>query len=146
MSEPDEQHVIESEAAMIAFGESVASKLEAGDVVALVGQLGAGKTHFSKGIVNGLGGDPESVTSPTFTLVNEYFEGCRVPVFHFDFYRMEEVGEVLSIGWEDYLDEAEGILLVEWADKFPELLPLGTKWFRFSIREDASRVLVVGNQ
>ena len=145
MSESDPRPIA-SEAAMIGFGEEVASSLETGDVIALVGQLGAGKTHFTKGVVTGLGGDPETVTSPTFTLVNEYFEGCRIPVFHFDFYRMEGAGEVLGIGWEDYLDESEGILLVEWADKFPELLPPGTKWYRFSIRDDGSREAVVGSR
>ncbi|MCB1231366.1 MAG: tRNA (adenosine(37)-N6)-threonylcarbamoyltransferase complex ATPase subunit type 1 TsaE [Verrucomicrobiae bacterium] len=133
--------IIDSESAMIAFGAEIAESLKAGDVVALVGQLGAGKTHFTKGIVSGLGGDPEAVTSPTFTLVHEYASGCRVPVFHFDFYRMDSAAEVLGIGWEDYLDEAEGILLVEWADKFPELLPAGTKWFRFEILNDGSRKL-----
>ncbi len=134
-----EIRTIDSEAAMIAFGAEVAADLAAGDVVALVGQLGAGKTHFTKGVVSGLGGDPEAVTSPTFTLVHEYVAGCRLPVFHFDFYRMDEPGEVLGIGWEDYLDEAEGVLLVEWADKFPGLLPTGTKWFRFSLLESGAR-------
>ena len=127
------------EAAMIAFGEEVAGDLAAGDCLALVGQLGAGKTHFTKGIVSGLGGDPSGVTSPTFALVQEYANGCRVPVFHFDFYRMESASEVLGIGWEDYVEEAEGVILVEWADKFPELLPPDTRWFRFEIAESGVR-------
>lgn len=139
MSQPP--RIIDSEAAMIAHGAEIAANLRAGDVLALVGQLGAGKTHFSKGIVAGLGGDPDTVTSPTFTLVHEYARGCRVPVYHFDFYRLGTPGEALGIGWEDYLDEAEGVLLVEWADKFPELMPPRTRWFRFEIDDnDARRV------
>ncbi len=131
--------VLDSEAAMIAHGAEIAAGLAAGDVLALVGQLGAGKTHFSKGIVAGLGGDPDTVTSPTFTLVHEYARGCQLPVYHFDFYRLDTPAEVLGIGWEDYLDEAEGVLLVEWADKFPELLPAGTRWFQFEIAENNAR-------
>ena len=120
----------------VAFGEELAAQLEAGDTLALVGDLGAGKTHFSKGIVAGLGsGDP--VTSPTFTLVHEY-RGGRLPVFHFDFYRLESADELLNIGWDDYLD-ARGIVIVEWADKFPELLPDDAQWFHFSIGEDGTR-------
>lgn len=121
------------EAEMIAAGEALAEELSAGDVVALCGQLGAGKTHFTKGIVSGVGAG-ETVTSPTFALVNEYRTG-RLPVFHFDFYRLDEAEELLAIGWDDYLDEA-GVVIVEWADKFPELLPEDTLRFDLSIRED----------
>jgi tRNA threonylcarbamoyladenosine biosynthesis protein TsaE len=127
----------------VAWGELLASSLVAGDVVALVGNLGAGKTHAVKGVVAGMGSDAQ-VSSPTFTLVHEY-EGGRLPVFHFDFYRLEQAGEVLGIGWDDYLD-AGGVVVVEWADRFAELLPEGTKWFEFSIRDDGSREVVVGKE
>lgn len=127
-----------SEAEMIAAGTSLAADLEAGDVVALNGQLGAGKTHFSKGIVAGLGSGDE-VTSPTFALVQEY-HGGSLPVFHFDFYRLDEVGELLRLGWDEYLDE-DGILLVEWADKFPDVLPEGTRCFDLTIEDDGSHVV-----
>ena len=128
-----------SEEEMIALGAEVAAGLQAGDVLALCGQLGAGKTHFSKGVVSGLDGDPDKVTSPTFTLVHEYSDG-GVPVFHFDFYRMDSMDEVLRIGWDDYVEEGEGIVLVEWADKFPELLPEETQWWQFEIAGDGRRV------
>ena len=124
---------IPDEAAMIALGAKAANSLRPGSVIALVGPLGAGKTHFSKGLVAGLGGDPDSVTSPTFTLVHEYTHGCRLPVFHFDFYRLDSPAELLAIGWDDYLDEGDGVLLVEWADKFPDLLPPDTQWWTFAI-------------
>jgi tRNA threonylcarbamoyladenosine biosynthesis protein TsaE len=105
---------------MIAAGAQFAATLRAGDVVALNGDLGAGKTHFSKGLVAGLGA-VEDVTSPTFSIVQEYPSG-RLPIFHFDFYRLESAAELISLGWDDYLDE-EGIIIAEWADKFPEILP-----------------------
>jgi tRNA threonylcarbamoyladenosine biosynthesis protein TsaE len=122
--------------ATVAWGRSLASSLRAGDVIALVGNLGAGKTHATKGIVAGLGAASD-VSSPTFTLVHEY-RGGRLPVFHFDFYRLNAPDEVLNIGWDDYLDSG-GVTVVEWADKFPALLPDSTHWFRFEILPDGTR-------
>lgn len=119
-----------SEKEMIDAGRKLADELGQGDVVALNGPLGAGKTHFAKGVVAGLESDDE-VNSPTFALVNEYRSG-RIPIFHFDFYRLEAPDELLRIGWDEYLDE-EGIVLVEWADKFSELLPEGTRIFDLKI-------------
>lgn len=127
-----------SDAEMIEAGRKTAADLGSGDIVALVGDLGAGKTHFSKGIVLGLGSE-DSVTSPTFSLVQEYRSGA-LPVFHFDFYRLDTADELLGIGWDEYLDE-DGIVLVEWADKFPGVLPEGTVWYEFSIAEDGSHVV-----
>lgn len=86
-------------------------------MVALIGTMGAGKTHFSKGFARGLG-IQEEVTSPTFSLVQEYRSG-RVPLFHFDWHRIKSMNEILDFGWDEYSDE--GILLVEWADLFPQL-------------------------
>ena len=110
-------------------GAELAATLRAGDVIALSGGLGAGKTHFTKGLVAGLGSG-DDVTSPTFTLVHEY-RGGRLPVFHFDFYRMETAAEVTGIGWDEYL-EAGGICVIEWADRFPALLPAGTQWWNLT--------------
>ncbi len=118
------------------WGLTLAESLQAGDVVALCGQLGAGKTQATKGIVVGLGSQAD-VTSPTFTLVHEYTDG-RLPVFHFDFYRMEQSGEVLTLGWDEILDEP-GVVIVEWADLFPELLPPHTRWFQFTLQPDGAR-------
>lgn len=122
----------------LAWGRALADSLQAGDVVALVGDLGAGKTHAVKGIVSGLGSTAE-VSSPTFTLVHEY-QGGRLPAFHFDFYRLDHAAELPGIGWEDYLD-ADGIVLVEWADRFPEALPPKTRWFYFETTPDNARVV-----
>ncbi len=118
---------------MIEAGQRYGTGLRAGDVVALNGDLGAGKTHFCKGLVAGLDAR-EEVTSPTFSLVQEYLSG-RVPIYHFDFYRLESVGELISLGWDDYLDEG-GIILAEWADKFPKVFPDETTWIDLVIEGD----------
>ncbi len=121
----------------LALGERLGRAAEAGGVVALCGGLGAGKTHLTKGLAVGLGADPEAVSSPTFSLVQEY-RGGRLPVFHFDFYRMASPDEVLAIGWDEYL-EAGGLCVVEWADLFPALLPPGTQWWRLELSPSGAR-------
>ncbi|MEZ0387368.1 MAG: tRNA (adenosine(37)-N6)-threonylcarbamoyltransferase complex ATPase subunit type 1 TsaE [Verrucomicrobium sp.] len=123
----------------LVWGRFLAGTLQRGDVVALVGNLGAGKTHATKGIVAGLGSGAQ-VSSPTFTLVHEY-DGGRLPAFHFDFYRLDTPKDVLGVGWDDYLS-GEGIVIVEWADRFPELLPEGTRWFHFKLKEDGVREIL----
>lgn len=112
-------------------GKALGIQLRGGEVIALCGDLGAGKTHFVKGVAAGLGHDPDEVTSPTFTLVHEYNLG-RLPLFHFDFYRLETEDEALQLGFDDYMDSG-GVLAIEWADKFEHLLPPGTKWFNFRV-------------
>lgn len=120
----------------MAFAQKWAQDLQPNDVVALRGDLGAGKTHFVKGIVRGLG-SRETVTSPTFTLLHEY-RACRLPIFHFDFYRIESHAAVENIGFEDYL-EGGGLALVEWADRFPELLPERARWVELAIESAEKR-------
>ena len=121
------------------LGIAIASTLRAGDVLALTGTLGAGKTHLTQGIVAGLGSQV-TVTSPTFGLVHEYLDG-RWPVFHFDFYRLETAEELLELGRDDYLDRG-AIVIVEWADRFPELMPSQTIWWRLQYDEESGgRVL-----
>jgi tRNA threonylcarbamoyladenosine biosynthesis protein TsaE len=117
-------------------GRAIAERVRAGEVLGLVGDLGAGKTHWVKGLVVGLGSDVE-VTSPTFTLIHEY-GGGRLPVYHVDCYRLETPRELAAIGIEEYMD-GRGLLVVEWADKFPELLPAETRWVRFAIRDGDER-------
>ena len=102
------------------LGASLAQRLKAGDVVAYRGDLGAGKTAFTRGLARGLGCTGR-VTSPTFTIVNEY-EG-NIPLFHFDLYRLGDEEELWDIGWEDYLSR-DGVCAVEWSESFPEALPL----------------------
>jgi len=125
--------------ATLHIGAQVATELRGGEILALCGDLGAGKTHFVKGIVLGLGGVPQDVTSPTFTLVHEY-HACRLPVFHFDFYRLEAESELRNIGWDDYLRE-DGVLLIEWAERFPDAFPKGTRFIQFEISSETERLL-----
>jgi tRNA threonylcarbamoyladenosine biosynthesis protein TsaE len=122
--------------AMEALGQAAAARTGPGAVFALVGDLGAGKTHWTKGLARGLGFAGE-VTSPTFSLAHEY-RGGRLPVFHFDFYRIETSEELFAMGWDEFLDEC-GVIVAEWAGKFPESLPAGTQWLDFRLLPDGSR-------
>lgn len=112
--------VTRSEEETIAAGTLLAEQLKSGDVVALYGDLGAGKTRFVKGISKGLG-IREQVTSPTFTIVNEHRDG-RIPLFHFDCYRLRTPSELDELGFEEYIDGG-GVCVVEWAEMIEERLP-----------------------
>ena len=101
------------------IGRALAGKLGAGSVVALYGTLGAGKTAFVRGLAQGLG-LKSRVTSPTFTIVNEY--GGALPLFHFDMYRLQSPDELFEIGWDDYLQRG-GIIAVEWSENAGDYLP-----------------------
>ena len=104
-----------------ALGTCLGQWARAGDIVACRGALGAGKTTFVQGFAEGLGvGGDDYVRSPTFALVHAYHG--RVPLYHFDFYRLSSYSEVQDTGFEEYL-EASGVVIIEWADKFPEILP-----------------------
>ncbi len=102
-----------------ALGAALARRLAPGDVVAFYGDLGAGKTAFVRGMARGLG-IRESVTSPTYTVVNEYISG-KLPLFHFDLYRLSGPDDLFDIGWEDYLERG-GICAVEWSERAQSLL------------------------
>jgi tRNA threonylcarbamoyladenosine biosynthesis protein TsaE len=112
--------------------------LKTGNVVALVGDLGAGKTEFVKGLAAGLG-STAVVTSPTFTLIHEYRDG-RLPLYHMDFYRLSSQDELDEIGFDEYLSRP-GICAVEWANRFPERIPDAAIWVTLSIAENNERVI-----
>lgn len=101
------------------LGQKLADRLQAGAIVAYTGDLGAGKTAFTRGLALGLG-IRDRVTSPTFTIVNEY-EGGRLPLFHFDLYRLSSSDELFEIGWEDYLARG-GVCAVEWSEIIADAL------------------------
>jgi len=122
----------------VAYARGLARALQRGEILALCGDLGAGKTQFVKGIAAGVGYTGE-VTSPTFTLIHEYL-GARLPVYHFDFYRLESEEEALRLGLEEYL-AGDGVSVIEWADKFPKLLPAHTRWFDFAIGSGDERTI-----
>lgn len=121
-----------------AIGRHFALALRAGDIVALQGELGAGKTHLVKGIVAGLG-SASPVTSPTFTIVHEY-SGGRLPVYHFDFFRLEDARAAARLALDDYFF-SDGVSLVEWADRFPELIPGEARWIRMEMTSPEERVI-----
>ena len=109
-----------------AAGEALARRLRPGTVLAYQGGLGMGKTAFTRGLARGLGCE-DRVTSPTFTIVNEY-EG-RIPLFHFDMYRLPDADALFDIGWEDYLGRG-GVCAVEWSERVEDALPEDTVWVR----------------
>jgi tRNA threonylcarbamoyladenosine biosynthesis protein TsaE len=108
-----------SEEETIALGESLAAELPPKATVLLIGNLGAGKTTLAKGIVQGLkAAQPEEVTSPTFTLIHEYGAG----VYHIDLYRLDTAAQVATLGLDEIFDR-RAVILIEWGERFPELLP-----------------------
>ncbi len=108
------------------FALELAQELEAGDVLALIGDLGTGKTALTKYIAQGLG-IRDSIVSPTFTIVREY-TGGRLPLYHFDVYRLADSEEMFNIGAEEYFYEKGGICVIEWADIVEDILPADTRY------------------
>lgn len=121
-----------------ALGERLAAMLRPGDVVALYGDLGAGKTQFVKGVCRAYDIDETTVSSPTFTIAHEY-EGSH-PVYHLDMYRIDRVEEALEFGFRDYL-ENDGICLIEWPEKIEPLLPGGTLRIRLGHQDGDHRLI-----
>jgi tRNA threonylcarbamoyladenosine biosynthesis protein TsaE len=120
-------------------GERLAATLRPGDVVAITGELGAGKTCLIGGIVRGLGVSRRA-SSPTFVLVNQY--RGRLPVFHLDAYRTESLSEVLDLGFDEYLS-AGGVVLIEWADKLAPLISAGAIWVHLDGLGDEPREITI---
>lgn len=129
----------QSEADTDRIGAELAAALKPGTVVALIGPLGAGKTRLVQAIAAALGVPRDAVTSPTFVLVNEYRQG-RLPIFHFDAYRLKDLDEFLELGPEEYFD-ANGLTFIEWADRVAEALPRERVEIQISIEPvDARRI------
>ena len=124
-------------------GYEFAKQLQRGDVVCLEGDLGAGKTHFVKGVASYFGINPEKVNSPTYTLIHEY-KGT-IPVYHFDCYRLKGEQEALEIGTEEYF-YGDGVSLVEWPKKINDLLPKEAIWIKISHLSDAKRKIEIQEQ
>ena len=120
------------------IGREFGADLRQGAVVALVGQLGAGKTQFVKGLVAGIGARTE-VTSPTFTLIHEY-TGGRLPVYHFDFFRIEDQQSAERLGLDEYFF-GDGVSIVEWADKFPDVIPVNALRISFETKSENERLI-----
>lgn len=125
--------IIRDETETKKFATDVAQTLKKGDVIALVGDLGTGKTTLSKYIAETLG-ITEIITSPTFTIVQEYHSG-RLPLYHFDVYRVDDIEEMYRIGYEEYF-YGEGVCIVEWADIVEEIIPEDAKVIFIEYGED----------
>ena len=124
-------------------GAALAQLLTAGDLIAYRGDLGAGKTAFTRGLAKGLG-CRETVTSPTYTIVNEYLSG-RLPLFHFDMYRLASSDDLWGIGWEDYLDRG-GVCAVEWSENVDDAME-GAVWVTVeTLAEDCRRITLEGEK
>ena len=125
------------------LGQALAALLVPGDIIAYRGDLGAGKTAFTRGLARGLD-CRESVTSPTYTIVNEYLSG-RLPLFHFDMYRLASSDDLWGIGWEDYLDRG-GICAVEWSENVEDALE-GALWVTIeALPGDSRRITLEGEK
>ena len=125
------------------IGERLAQKLVPGTVLAYRGDLGAGKTAFTRGLARGLG-YREPVTSPTYTIVNEYLGG-RLPLFHFDMYRLASSDDLWDIGWEDYL-EREGVCAVEWSENVADAMENAVTVTIEKLGESTRRITIEGGQ
>lgn len=137
--------VTKNENETMLVGEKLAKTVGKGVVFTLVGDLGAGKTHFVKGFVKGLGSD-ELVTSPTFTLLNVY-ERCKVPVYHFDMYRLEDISEAQELGFDEYFDlkNLDGIVMVEWPEKVNGLIKCPHIQIRIENLDSNKRKIVIAS-
>lgn len=132
--------IINSEADTRELGHAVAAAAEPGDIVALIGDLGTGKTALTKYIAEGLG-VKEEVISPTFTIVKEYRSG-RLPLYHFDVYRLSGGEELLDTGAEDYL-EGNGLSVIEWADIVSDVLPVDSLVIMIEYGDGESRKITI---
>ncbi len=127
----------------IELGRRIAATLPKRAVVLLIGNLGAGKTTLAKGIISGLGAaGPEDVTSPTFTLIHEYGEGR---IYHIDLYRLDRAEEAATLGLDEIFDR-EAVVLIEWGERFPQLLPENRIEIRLEpMSEDGRRIVITGD-
>ena len=128
------------------IGAAIGKIIPTGTVLAYRGDLGAGKTAFTRGLARGLG-FTEAVTSPTYTIVNEYLGG-RLPLFHFDMYRLSSADDLFDIGWEDYLDRG-GVCAVEWSENVADAMPDGTVYVtiqRAPEGENARKITITGGE
>ena len=123
-----------------AIGRQLATDVNAGSVLALKGELGSGKTLFTQALVAALESDA-TVTSPTFTIVHEY-QGGRLPVYHFDFFRLENWESAVRLGLDDYFF-GDGVSVIEWADRFQDLIPEQARWVSFKIKSQRQRIITL---
>jgi tRNA threonylcarbamoyladenosine biosynthesis protein TsaE len=130
---------VASEADTERLGQALAQVAGPGQVIGLVGTLGAGKTRLVRALAEALGVDPRAISSPTFVLIHEY-EG-RMPIFHFDAYRLDGPDDFEALGASDYWAEGDGVCLIEWADLVDDRLPTGAWWVRIEMAGPTARLV-----
>ncbi len=131
--------ISQTESSTLQFGKEFAETLEKGSVLALHGDLGAGKTTLAKGIISSITGQPtHQISSPTFTYVNPY-ESDLFPIYHFDLYRLKNVDAFIEMGFLDYFDD-EGICIIEWPERISRLLPSKTLHIRLTTEDQGRRI------
>ena len=135
------QYITNSPAETEAIGSALGKIINPGTVIANRGDLGAGKTAFTRGLAKGLGCS-EIVTSPTYTIVNEYLGG-RIPLFHFDMYRLRSSDDLFDIGWDDYLDRG-GVCAVEWSENVDDAMEDAIYITMEKLGEDSRRITIEG--
>ena len=143
MREKNTLFEIESKSAeqTFAIGFAIGERAGEGDTFALSGELGAGKTCFTSGLARGLGvGDHYTITSPTFTLINEYPGRCRL--YHFDVYRLNQIGELDDLGYDEYVS-GKGVVAIEWAEKITNALPPNTVTINFKYEDEKTRIITI---
>jgi tRNA threonylcarbamoyladenosine biosynthesis protein TsaE len=126
----------------IKIGKIISKNLEPGDIICLFGELGSGKTVLTKGIAEGLGIKKDKVISPSFVLIRQHQKG-KLPLYHFDLYRLTDLGDILGLGYEEYFYD-KGISVIEWADRLKELLPEEFLKIKLSVKNDSRRLLEFG--
>lgn len=136
----EKEFITNSPEETVALGKEFAEKLSPGDIVCLKGELGAGKTHFVKGMAEALGIDRKEVSSPTFTLINEY--AGEQMLYHFDCYRLNSPREALEIGVDEYL-YGEGISVIEWPERIESLIPPEAIWISIEAPDRNTRKFVI---
>jgi tRNA threonylcarbamoyladenosine biosynthesis protein TsaE len=132
---------LDSETETERLGQALAEVVRPGQVIGLVGTLGAGKTRLVRAMAESLGVDPGGIASPTFVLIHEY--AGRLPIYHFDAYRLADPDAFEALGAADYWAEGEGLCLIEWADLVADRLPPSTWWIRIELEGETGRVIQV---
>ena len=135
------EFITRSPAETEAVGQALGKALTPGTVIAYLGDLGAGKTAFTRGLARGLG-CTDMVTSPTYTIVNEYLSG-RMPLFHFDMYRLRSADDLFDIGWDDYLERG-GVCAVEWSENVRQAMEDAITVRLEKLSEDSRKITIEG--
>jgi len=121
------------------IGRSIARNVRPGDIICLSGQLGAGKTVLTKGIAQGLGIKKDAVISPSFVLIRQH-KKASIPLYHFDLYRLQDTGDILGLGYEEYLYD-QGVAVIEWSERLKSLMPQEYLHIKLCVKTDAKRAL-----